>query len=174
MGTRYILSSSCKSHLIKKPGDPTVEWQPNMERLWATETWPLPRQWETSRPYTGEGSIQGHVTFTPFRAPRLDILPWASRPFQVYLRRLKITRTTVKGYWADSPNLDWPPVTKNLSIESLVWSPSGLSVTFCVFETMPKSWYYSCDTPSGKLICTAFIAIHSRYLIFKLINTQLI
>merc|ERR1712062_723826 len=34
--------------------------------------------------------------------------------------------------------------------------------------------YYSCDTPSGNLICTAFIANRSRYLIFKLIiNLQL-
>ena len=73
-----------------------------------------------------------------------------------------------------------PPIDDNQdNSEGLlgwVWASEVLSglcldcfVTSCVFETMPKSWYYSCDTPSGNLICTAFIANRSRYLIFKLI-----
>ena len=158
---------------LLKPGDPTVERQPDMERLWAAEARPIPWQRETSRPNTGEPSIMEYflILSFSFRALQLDILRWANRHFQVYPRPLKITRTIVRVSWVETWNLDQWSVKLPVS---LVSAPSGLSVTSCVFETMPKSWYYSCDTPSGKLICTAFIAIHSRYLIFKLINTQLI
>ena len=70
------------------------------------------------------------VIFISFRAPRLDILPWASRPFQVYLRRLKITRTTVKVSWAEIIlTLKW----RNLSTESLVWTLSVCDV-LCLYN----------------------------------------